>query len=493
VTTENLSQLTLSQAHAALTSGQATSVELTHACLEQIQRHDEQVGAFLHIDKDLALQQAQASDARRAQGSPLSKLDGIPLALKDNILTQHMPTTAGSQILAGYQSNYDATVARKLEAAGAVILGKLNLDEFAMGSSNENSGYRLCRNPWDLQKAPGGSSGGAAAAVAAGMCFGALGTDTGGSIRQPAAFCGITGLKPTYGRVSRFGVVAYGSSLDQVGPMARDALGTAWLYEAISGFDPRDATSVEKDVETTDAQAPQNLQGLKIGVPKETVDLDGLDPAMAEALAHTQAQLKAQGATIVPISLPHTPYAIATYYIVATAEASSNLARFDGVRYGPRRGADESLDAMYNETRGQLFGQEVKRRILLGTYVLSAGYYDAYYLKALKARRKIADDFDQAFQEVDLILSPTTPTPAFSLGEKTADPLQMYLSDVFTISCNLAGIPGISINGGFSPDGLPLGMQLLGPAFSEKQLLETAHVLENQFDFTQRRPQWPAS
>ena len=484
----NICELTLSQAQQKLEARELTSQELTEACLAQIAKHDQDLGAFLHVDPAAALQQAQASDQRREANLCVGKLDGIPIALKDNILTRGMPTTAGSKILEGYQSNYDATVTKRLEKAGAVLLGKLNLDEFAMGSSNENSAYKTCKNPWDATKAPGGSSGGAAAAVAAGMCFGALGTDTGGSIRQPAAFCGITGLKPTYGRVSRFGVVAYGSSLDQVGPMARDALGTAWLYEAISGFDERDATSVNQGVRAFDAEAARTVKDLKVGIPQQTVALEGLDPAVKETLDRTRKTLEALGAEVVPVSLPHTEYAIATYYIIATAEASSNLSRFDGVRYGPRQ-SETNLDEMYRETRGQLFGQEVKRRILLGTYVLSAGYYDAYYLKALKVRRKIAADFDAAFRDVDLILSPTSPTAAFGLGEKTEDPLQMYLSDVFTIACNLAGIPGLSFNGGFNAEGLPLGMQLLGPTFAETRLLETAHALESQFDFNSRRPE----
>ncbi len=481
-----LCNLTLSEAQQALKENRTTSEALTQACLAQIDKYDDVIGAFLHVDRKNALNQAQASDARRQTNKTLGPIDGIPIGLKDNILAVGTPTTAASRSLENYDSTYNATVTQKLLNAGAVILGKLNLDEFAMGSSNENSAYKTCKNPWNTQKAPGGSSGGAAAAVAAGMCFGALGTDTGGSIRQPASFCGVTGLKPTYGRVSRFGVVAYGSSLDQVGPLARDVKGTSLLYEAISGFDPRDATSLNRPIEPI--QTSPNLKGLRIGLPKEFNAHEGLSQEVQQILNSTQAKLSELGATIREVSLPHTSYAIATYYIVATAEAASNLARYDGIRYGPRKGQDKGLESLYAQTRGQLLGKEVKRRILLGNYVLSAGYYDAYYLKALKARRRIADDFATAFQSVDLILCPTAPTPAFGIGEKTSDPLQMYLSDIFTISCNLAGIPGLSLNAGFSQEGLPVGMQLLGPSFSEHRLLETAQCLEASLGLLNQRP-----
>ncbi len=483
-----LCNLTLTQAQQALCNSQTSSEALTQACLAQIKKHDDDIGAFLFVNEQSALQQAQASDLRRQENKLLSPIDGIPLALKDNILALGTPTTAASKSLEGYDSTYNATVTQKLLDAGAVILGKLNLDEFAMGSSNENSGYQVCKNPWDANKAPGGSSGGAAAAVAAGMCFGALGTDTGGSIRQPASFCGVTGLKPTYGRISRFGVVAYGSSLDQVGPLTRDVQGAALLYETISGFDPRDATSLDRPVEHTPNQTPDTLKGLRIGLPKEFNGHEGLSTEVQNVLNETREKLSALGASFKEVSLPHTDYAIATYYIVATAEAASNLARYDGIRYGPRKGQGKDLETLYAQTRGQLLGKEVKRRILLGNYVLSAGYYDAYYLKALKARRRIADDFEMAFQSVDLILCPTAPTPAFGIGEKTSDPLQMYLSDIFTISCNLAGIPGLSVNAGFCSEGLPIGMQLLGPAFSEKRILETAKCLETSLGIQDKRP-----
>lgn len=478
-----------------LAAGETSSVLLTEQALKRIQERDDTLGCFLHLDAAQALAQARAADERRQHGKTLSLIDGIPLGIKDNILQEGVPTTAGSKILENYLPPFDATVVKKLKEAGAVLLGKLNLDEFAMGSSTENSAYRVCRNPHDEERTPGGSSGGSAASVAAGFCAGSLGTDTGGSIRQPASFCGVVGIKPTYGRVSRFGVVAYASSLDQVGPLAADVESAALLLDTISGFDPRDSTSVDMPATETvkHLRDQKDLAGMRIGLPHEYADESALHPDVAAALEHAKKALMARGATLVDISLPHTKYCIAAYYIVATAEASSNLARYDGIRYGPRADA-KNLAGVYEETRGQFFGDEVKRRLMLGTYVLSAGYYDAYYVKAQKVRRLLAEDFRKAFDVtqggVDAILCPTAPAPAFKIGEKTGDPLQMYLSDIFTISANLAGIPAISLNAGWSSavssdensqvKKLPVGVQLMGNTFDEVKLLQIAHHLEQE-------------
>lgn len=472
-----LHQLSLASASEALAQGLVTSLELTTHCLKRIQTHDGEIGAFLSIDEQGAIEAARASDNRRQKGEVLSALDGIPVAIKDMILMKGLPNTAGSRILEGYMPPYDATVTQKLKNAGAVILGKLNQDEFAMGSSNESSAYKSCKNPWNKAHTPGGSSGGSAAAIAAGFCYGTLGTDTGGSIRQPAACCGITGIKPTYGRVSRYGVVAYASSLDQVGPMAVDAKSTAMMLEAIAGFDTKDSTSIDCPIDAYTNLSDDDLTGVTIGVPQEYFT-EGLNPQVAAVVQNAMQLLKQKGATLVDVSLPMTPYAVATYYVIATAEAASNLARYDGIRYGPRKGADKGLNSLYEETRGELFGEEVKRRIMLGNYVLSAGYYDAYYVRAQKVRRLFAQDFEKAFTKCDMLIGPTMPSPAFRLGEKAQDPLAMYLNDIYTISVNLAGLPGISFNGGFADNGLPIGVQLIGRPFSEHALLNTVHVLQ---------------
>ena len=476
---------TLNEAAELLAVGKVSSRELTAECLAKIAAQDDQIGAFLLVDEKGALAAADQSDSRRKEKRELGILDGIPVALKDMIMTEGVVTTAGSKILEGYVPPYDATVTQKLKNAGAVILGKTNQDEFAMGSSNESSAYRVCRNPWNHEHSPGGSSGGSAAAVAAGFAYGTLGTDTGGSIRQPAAFCGIAAMKPTYGRVSRFGVVAYASSLDQVGPFAKDIKGVATMMQAIAGPDERDSTSIRQETPNYLSALTGDVSGLRVGVPKEYF-IEGLDPEIRASVQTAVDALAKRGARIREISLPQTPYAVATYYVIATAEASSNLSRYDGVRYGPRLGEADGLRSMYEQTRGQLFGTEVKRRIMLGTYVLSAGYYDAYYLRAQKVRRLFADDFAKAFSSVDVIVTPTTPTTAFKIGEKNTDPLQMYLNDIFTISVNLAGLPGVSILTGLSNTGLPIGTQLIGRALGEAELMNAAFAMEQEFSFARR-------
>jgi aspartyl-tRNA(Asn)/glutamyl-tRNA(Gln) amidotransferase subunit A len=483
-----MSGLTLTQACAALEAKEASSVELTSASLAAIAAHDGALGAFLAVDEAGARAAAEAADARRAGGDSRGPLDGVPVAVKDNMLTEGVVTTAGSRILEGYVPPYSATVVEKLRAAGAVIVGKLNCDEFAMGSSNENSAYGLCRNPWNPDLAPGGSSGGSAAAVAARLVPGTLGTDTGGSIRQPASMCGVVGLKPTYGRVSRFGVVAFASSLDQVGPLANDVEGVARLFSTVAGHDPRDSTSAPRAAPSTDELLAGELKGKKVGVVRAQLEDAGVDPEVRANLALAEKAARDAGAEIVEVELPNARYAVATYYLLCTAEAASNLSRYDGVRYGPRRGEDGGLEAMYTETRGALFGDEVKRRILLGNFVLSAGYYDAYYRKAQRARRLIAEDYARAFERCDLILGPTSPTPAFHLGEKTKDPLQMYLSDIFTIGVNLAALPAVSLPAGFTRNGLPVGAQLTGRAFAEPELLGAARALERALDAPTRPP-----
>jgi aspartyl-tRNA(Asn)/glutamyl-tRNA(Gln) amidotransferase subunit A len=471
--------------------GELSATSLARAALARVHEHDRRLGAFVHVDADSALAAAAAVDEAVAAGRDPGLLAGVPMALKDIFVTEGTPTTCASKILAGWVPPYDGTVVARLRAAGAVLLGKLNMDEFAMGSSNENSALGPCRNPWDPTRVPGGSSGGSAAAVAAGLCAAALGTDTGGSIRQPAALTGTVGLKPTYGRVSRYGVVAFASSLDQVGPMARSVADAALVLEVIAGHDPRDATSIDAPVPRyTDAcrAGARGLHGLRVGVPAEYFG-DGLDPEVAALVRQAIATLAAQGATVVPVHLPHSKYAVACYYLLCTAEASSNLARFDGVRYGLRvHDKGESLLDLYRRTRGAGFGPEVKRRIMLGTYVLRAGYYDAYYLRAQKVRTLIKRDFDRAFGECDAIAGPTTPTAAFPLGEKTADPLAMYLADIYTISCNLAGLPGLSLPCGFTAAGLPVGLQLLAPALAEETLFRVGAAFEGATDFHTRRP-----
>ncbi len=488
---DSLNRLTIIEAVNGLSKGEFTSRALVESCLERIQKVDKKLNAFLWINTDDAIAQAIAADneLQRAKSVREKPLLGIPIAIKDLISVKGHPLRCASKILDKYIAPYDATVIEKLRAAGAVIFGRTNMDEFAMGSSTENSAFGPTVNPWNLERASGGSSGGSAAAVAADECIGALGSDTGGSIRQPASFCGCVGLKPTYGRVSRYGLVAYASSLDQIGPMTKSVADAALLLRVIAGSDARDSTCAPEPVPDYLAMLNQQIKGLRVGVPKEYM-IGGLDPDVKESINEALKTLESLGAIVEEISLPHTEYAIATYYIIATAEASANLARFDGVRYGLRVDGEDPIE-MYCNTRGAGFGQEVKRRILLGTYVLSSGYYDAYYLYAQKVRTLIRRDFASAFEKVDLIATPTSPTPAFKIGEKTADPLQMYLSDIFTISCNLAGICGISVPAGFTKTSpkLPIGLQLLGKPMDEAKLLSIAYAFEQATDFHKQKPQ----
>ena len=483
----SLCTLTISEAQAKLSARELSAVELTRAVLDRIQATDGRLHAYLHVCADAALSQAEAADRVLAAGAPPSPLCGIPIALKDVILTRGIRSTAGSKILEDFIPPYDATVTRRLRDAGAVIVGKANCDEFAMGSSNENSAYAACRNPWNTDRVPGGSSGGSAATVAADQAWASLGTDTGGSIRLPAAFCGVVGLKPSYGRVSRFGVVAYASSLDQVGPVTKDVPDCALLLQAIAGHDPRDSTSVAAPVPDYTAEMDAGVRGLRIGIPREYF-VDGMQSEVEAAVRRAVGGLEDMGAEVVPVSLPHTEYAVAAYYVVATAEASSNLARYDGVRYGYRAVDAADLADMYRATRARGFGNEVKRRIMLGTYVLSAGYYDAYYLQAQKVRTLVRRDFLHAFETCDIIATPVAPTTAFRVGEKMDDPLTMYLSDIFTIAVNLAGLPGISVPCGFDDRGMPIGLQLIGRAFDEATLLRAAYAHEQTQDRPRRRP-----
>jgi aspartyl-tRNA(Asn)/glutamyl-tRNA(Gln) amidotransferase subunit A len=477
---------TVSQLVSGLNASDWSAVDVATACLDQIARHDGQIQAFLHVDRAEALRQAEAVDVKRRTGKPLGKLAGIPVAVKDVVCTRGQPTTCSSRILKNFVPPYDAGVIERLRAADAIIVGKTNMDEFAMGSSTENSAFQTSHNPWDIERAPGGSSGGSAAAVAAQMAPLAIGSDTGGSIRQPAGFCGIVGLKPTYGRVSRYGLIAYASSLDQLGPMAHDVSGVARLLEVMAGHDPRDSTSVERPVPEYSRLADEPLSGLRIGLAKEHFAI-GLDPEV-EAIVRRAVELyRALGATVLDVTLPHSKYSVATYYLIAPSEAASNLARYDGVHYGHRAAEFSGLIDMYARSRSEGFGDEVKRRIMLGNYALSAGYYDAYYLKALKVRRLIRNDFDRAFGECDVILSPVTPTPAFKIGELIDDPLAMYLSDIYTISANLAGLPGISVPAGATAKGLPVGFQLLGTPFAEETLLQAARMFERATDWHTRR------
>jgi aspartyl-tRNA(Asn)/glutamyl-tRNA(Gln) amidotransferase subunit A len=471
-----VSTLPLSQVSDALARGETTPSKLAAESLERIGALDGKVHSFLRLTEAEARTAAKASDARRAAGKPLSPLDGVPVALKDLFCMEGVETTAGSKILKGYKPPYDATVVRKLKDSGAVIIGKLNMDEFAMGSSTENSAYGPTMNPWDLSRTPGGSSGGSAAAVAARLVPGTLGTDTGGSIRQPAALVGCAGLKPTYGRVSRYGVVAFASSLDQVGPFAQDSRGVAMLLSAIAGHDANDQTSSPRPVPDYAAALGEGVRGLKLGVPREFFG-EGLHPEVASSVRAAIEKLRGLGCEVREISLPNAPHAIATYYIVATAEASSNLARYDGIRYG-HRAQGRNLLELYEKTRAEGFGAEVKRRIMLGTYALSAGYFDAYYLRAQKVRALIRRDFLQAFAGVDAVVGPTSPTTAFKLGEKLDDPLAMYLNDVYTVPANLAGLPGLSVPCGFDGRGLPIGLQFTGRAFDEETILRLGHAAE---------------
>jgi aspartyl-tRNA(Asn)/glutamyl-tRNA(Gln) amidotransferase subunit A len=470
-----------------LSRGETTSEAVTADFLTAIKQRDGKIRAFLHVDESAALTQARAVDAKRKRGETLHPLAGIPVAIKDVLCVEGRPTTCGSKILQNFVPPYDAHVITKLKQADAVLIGKTNMDEFAMGSSTENSAYQITRNPWDLERIPGGSSGGSAAAVAAGETPLALGSDTGGSIRQPASLCGIVGLKPTYGRVSRFGLVAFASSLDQIGPFAHDVADAALLLETIAGHDARDSTSVNQPVPEYSKTVDLPIQSLTIGVAREHFG-EGLDPEVEASVRAAFTVYQSLGATIQEVSLPHSPYAVAVYYLVANAEASSNLARYDGVHYGHRAKSFANLIDMYAKTRGEGFGPEVKRRIMLGTYALSSGYKDAYYLKALKVRRLIKDDFDKVFAECDVIMGPTSPTPAFKIGEKTDNPLAMYLSDIYTISGNLAGIPGISIPCGFTETNLPIGLQILAPAFEEERLLRIARMHEKVTEWHVRSP-----
>jgi len=481
----DLTKLTIAQARDKLAAGDCTSVQLTQAFLDAMEA-GRGLNAYITETPEIALQRAKDSDDRRANGECLGPMDGIPIGVKDLFCTEDVLTTAASHILDGFVPAYESTVSANLKNAGAVMLGKTNLDEFAMGSANITSYYGEVKNPWKAADGkdlvPGGSSGGSAAAVAGRMAMAATGTDTGGSIRQPASFCGITGMKPTYGRCSRWGTIAFASSLDQAGPMTQTVRDAAIMLGAMAGHDAKDSTSAPIDVPDFEAALTGDIKGLKIGIPKE-YKMDGMDPAIQALWDQGIEWLKAAGAEIKDISLPHTKYALAAYYIVAPAEASANLARYDGVRYGLRVPGD-SLDDMYQNTRGEGFGEEVQRRILIGAYVLSSGYYDAYYIKAQKVRTLIADDFKKAYEDVDVILTPTAPSAAFALGEKQEDPVAMYLNDVFTVPASLAGLPGISVPAGLSADGLPLGLQILGRAFDEETVLKVADVLESSAGFT---------
>ena len=471
---------TLSSAALRLERGEIRSTDLCRAFIERRQAVDGTIRAFLHEDDEAMLAAAAAADARRREGRPLSRFDGLPIAVKDNLNVEGQPCTCASHMLEGYTAPYDATVIARLRARGFIVAGRTNMDEFAMGSSTENSGFHGTMNPWDVERVPGGSSGGSAAAVAAREALAALGSDTGGSIRQPAGFCGVVGLKPTYGRVSRYGLVAYASSLDQIGPITRDVRDAAILLDLIAGPDERDATSLPQAAGGFEAASQKELQpGLRLGLPAEYLDVDGLSPGVRRATAEVAERFRDLGVELVEVSLPHTRYAVAAYYIIATAEASANLARFDSIRYGfrDREAEAEGLLDMYSRSRATGFGAEVKRRIILGTYVLSSGYYDAYYLKAQKVRALIRDDFRRAFESCDLILAPVAPTPAFRRGA-LSEPLQMYLSDIYTIAVNLAGIPGIALPSGEYEEGLPIGFQLLAPALEEKRLLNAAAAYE---------------
>jgi aspartyl-tRNA(Asn)/glutamyl-tRNA(Gln) amidotransferase subunit A len=482
-----LTELTIAEARAGLDAGDFTAAELAGAHLEAMAAARD-LNAFITETPEVAMERAAASDARRLRGEVAGSMDGIPIAVKDLFCTEGVPTTAGSRILDGFVPPYESTVSAALRRAGAVMLGKANLDEFAMGSSNTSSSFGPVKNPWGPREGkdlvPGGSSGGSAAAVAAGLAIAATGTDTGGSIRQPASFCGIVGLKPTYGRCSRWGIVAFASSLDQAGPMTRTVRDAAIMLGAMAGHDPKDSTSAPEALPDFAAALTGDIRGLRIGIPRE-YRIDGMAAEIETCWTQGIAWLEAAGATTVEVSLPHTRYALATYYIIAPAEASSNLARYDGVRYG-RRVTGETLDEMYLNTRGEGFGAEVRRRVLIGTYVLSAGYYDAYYLKAQKARSLIAADFRKAFADVDVILTPTAPSDAFAIGEKSDDPITMYLNDVFTVPSSLAGLPAISVPAALSQRSLPLGLQIIGRPFDEVTVLRAAHVLERAAAFPTR-------
>jgi aspartyl-tRNA(Asn)/glutamyl-tRNA(Gln) amidotransferase subunit A len=483
----DLHSLTIHQLHDLLVKKEVTSREVTEALYRRIGEVDGRIKAYLLLTQEEAFRQADEVDRKIIRGEKIGDLSGIPIGLKDILCTKGIRTTCGSKILDNYVPFYDGTVVRKLKEKEAVFLGKLNMDEFAMGSSTENSGFFTTRNPWGLDRIPGGSSGGSAAAVAADECIAALGTDTGGSIRQPASCCGVVGLKPTYGRVSRYGLVAFASSLDQIGPITKDVEDCAILLRGISGYDPRDSTSIDMEVPDYRRFLAGNVKGVRIGIPDEYF-IAGMDPDVEGLVKEAIDLFRGMGAEVQTISLAHTPYAVAVYYVICTAEASSNLARYDGVKYGFRSNRYHDLLEMYARTRAEGFGKEVKRRIILGTYVLSAGYYDAYYRKASQVRTLMRNDFEEAFKKVDVIATPTAPTPAFRIGEKVEDPLQMYLSDILTIPVNLAGLPAISVPCGFNRQGLPIGLQIMGKHFDEGKILRVAHAFEQNTDFHLKKP-----
>ncbi len=483
----DLHRLTIHELHDLLVKKEVTSREATEALYQRIKEVDQRIRAYLLLTEEEAYRQADQVDRKIAKGEEIGDLAGVPLGLKDILCTKGVRTTCGSKILQNYVPFYDGTVVRKLREREGVFLGKLNMDEFAMGSSTENSGFQITRNPWNLDRIPGGSSGGSAASVAADECIAALGTDTGGSIRQPAFCCGVVGMKPTYGRVSRYGLVAFASSLDQIGPITKDVKDCAILMNAISGYDSYDSTSVNIEVPDYKQSLIKDVKGIRIGIPQEYF-IEGIDPDVEKAVNQSIDLFRKWGAEVRRISLPHSEYAVAVYYIIATAEASSNLARYDGVKYGFRSKGYRDLMEMYTQTRARGFGKEVKRRIILGTYVLSAGYYEAYYRKGSQVRTLMRKDFEEAFREVDVVMAPTAPTPAFRIGEKVEDPLQMYLSDIFTIPVNLAGIPGLSIPCGFSRENLPIGLQIMGKHFDEGMLLRVAYTFEQNTDFHLRKP-----
>ena len=482
----SLFDLRLTDLHNKLTGKELSVSELTDASLKRIAETDEKIGAFITLDEEGARKAAKQLDEQLASGGERGLLFGLPVGLKDNLVTEGLRTTCASRFLENYIPIYDATVVEKLRSAQTVTIGKLNMDEFAMGSSNENSAFGPVRNPWELSHVPGGSSGGSAAAVSARQVYFTLGSDTGGSIRQPAAYCGVVGLKPTYGLVSRFGLVAFASSLDQIGPITKNVEDAAYVLQAIAGHDPKDSTSAKVEIPDYISALTGDASGLRIGVPKEYMG-EGVDPKVKECVLEALKTFESLGAVWEEVSLPHTEYAVAAYYLLASSEASSNLARFDGVRYGVRAKNPENLMDLYLRSRSEGFGAEVKRRIMLGTYALSSGYYDAYYLKAQKVRTLIKRDFDQVFEKFDLIIGPTTPTPAFKIGERVSDPLTMYLNDILTIPVNLAGVPAISVPCGFA-DGLPVGLQIIGKPFGETTMLRAAHAYESHTDHHTRRP-----
>ncbi|OQX23182.1 MAG: aspartyl/glutamyl-tRNA amidotransferase subunit A [Desulfobacteraceae bacterium IS3] len=482
-----LHELSIYEAYKLIKDKEISSKELTRAVLERIHAVEEKVNAYITVADETAMAQAELADQVISQGNA-SPLTGVPLAVKDLMCTKDLRTSCASKILENFIPPYNATVIEKLKKQQAVIIGKTNMDEFAMGSSTEHSAMKITHNPWDLERIPGGSSGGSAAAVAADMCIASLGSDTGGSIRQPASHCGVVGMKPTYGRVSRFGLVAFASSLDQIGPLTKNVSDCALMMNAIAGYDPKDSTSVPKDVpDYTASLVKDGLKGMTLGIPKEYSDMGGLDSDVSDAVKNAIRKIEDMGARCIEVSLPHSEYVVAVYYVIAPCEASSNLARYDGVKYGFRDRSKSDLMEMYRSTRSRGFGAEVQRRIIIGTYCLSAGYYDAYYGKASQVRTLIMQDFNKAFESCDAILSPVAPTPAFRIGENTDDPLTMYLSDIFTLSANLAGIPGMSVPCGFSKSGLPIGLQILGKHFNEETLLKIAYNFEQATDFHKKK------